>query len=317
MSTKAVTLSLNPSYHCNFRCSFCYLTEEQLSDRRRLSFEKLDQRLSEVPEIKYLDMYGGEIGLLKPEVFYNYKNVIRKYYDGEINIITNMSMIHNYFFDEDVYLSVSYDFNAREKNELVFQNMMFSPKPIAVLVLASPAVLQMNVDSMISQLNVCGSIESVEIKPYSINQANSYNITHRDFEEFVKKWIQSGVDKKFNFVNESKIIESIDGQYNAFSDDHVYITPDGNFGVLEFDINDKEYFLELKSFDEYIEWTQKEKNNLSPICQSCRYKGRCLTEHYRYVRDLENSCNGYKGLIEWYEVMENQTRDISSSKQRL
>jgi len=312
MSMKPITLSLNPSYHCNFRCDFCYLTEEQLADRRRISLEKLDQRMSEIPEIKYLDMYGGEIGLMRPEIFYDYKNVIRKYYDGEINIITNLSMLQDYFFDDDVYLSVSYDFDAREKSDIVFQNMMFSTKPIAVLVLASPNVLAMDVDSMIHQLNMIKSIESVEIKPYSTNQANAHNVTHNDFEEFVKKWITSKVRKKFDFINKLKLVESIDGYYNAFSDDHVYITPNGNFGVLEFDRNDNEYFLELDNYDEYIKWTEKEKLGLSPICQVCPYKGRCLTEHYRYVTDLTNGCNGYRGLIEWYEVMEGQTRDIPS-----
>jgi len=26
-----------------------------------------------------------------------------------------------------------------------------------------------------------------------------------------------------------------------------------------------------------------------------------LTEHYRYVKDLDNGCNGYRGLLEWQE----------------
>jgi hypothetical protein len=47
---------------------------------------------------------------------------------------------------------------------------------------------------------------------------------------------------------------------------------------------------------------EKEKQSLSPICQSCPFKGHCLTEHYRYVRDLTNSCNGYRGLLEYYEI---------------
>lgn len=315
MLMKPITLSLNPSYHCNFRCDFCYLTEEQLSNRRRMSLEKLNQRMSEIPEIKYLDMYGGEIGLMRPEIFYDYKKVIRKYYDGEINIITNLSMLQDYFFDDDVYLSVSYDFDAREKSDIVFQNMLSSPKPIAVLILASPKVLSMDVDSMIHQLNMIGSIDSVEIKPYSTNQANAYKVTHKEFEEFIKKWITSKVKKKFDFINKSKLIESINGHYNAFSDDHVYITPNGNFGVLEFDENDNEYFLELDSYEEFINWTEKEKIGLSPICQTCTYKGRCLTEHYRYVTDITYSCSGYKGLIEWYEDLEGAARNISPIKQ--
>jgi hypothetical protein len=94
----------------------------------------------------------------------------------------------------------------------------------------------------------------------------------------------------------------LEGKYNAFSSDHVYINPNGNFSVLEFDSNDNEYFLELNTFGEYIQWAKEEPiKNVSDICKVCTYYGKCLTEHYRYVHDLTNGCNGYKGLLEWQE----------------
>ena len=302
---KPITLSLNPTYKCNFRCDFCYLTPEQLADPKRISPERLDELMFQIPKIKYLDLYGGEIGVLTPKMFYEYKEVIRRHYDGEINIITNMSMIHDYFFDDDVYLSVSYDFEAREKSDKVFTNMMMSEVPIAVLILASPKVVNMDVDNMIHQLNMCSSIASVEIKPYSTNQANQYPVSHKRFEDFVINWIESPVKKNFDFINKMKIQESLMGTANAFSDDHVYITPNGKFAVLEFDKDDNEFFLELDSYDDYIKWSEAEKMGLSPICQACPWKGKCLTEHYRYVRDLDNSCNGYRGLLERYARVEN------------
>ena len=51
---------------------------------------------------------------------------------------------------------------------------------------------------------------------------------------------------------------------------------------------DNEYFMELSGFDDYIKWTYKEKkDNISDICRKCDYFGKCLTEHYRYVKDLD------------------------------
>ena len=294
-------VSINPSYFCNFRCDFCYLSIKQLGDQKQISFDKLDELLSQVPDIEHIDLYGGEVGAMKKSYFYGIKHVIRKYYSGEISINTNYSMMHPGFFDDDVYLSVSYDFEAREKSELVFNNMLMSTVPIAVLVLASPKVLEKDVSEMINILNMCSSITSVEIKPYSINQANAHDVTHKDFEDFVIKWLKLKDTMKFEFVNEDRIIESMKGRYNAFSDDHIYITPSGKFGVLEFDEEDKEFFLELDSWEQYIDWTNKEKEEMiSPICASCKYFGNCLTEHYRYVKDLNNSCNGYRGLLDWY-----------------
>ena len=305
-------VSVNPSYFCNFRCDFCYLTSKQLGDQKKISIERLDELLSQIPDIEHVDLYGGEIGAMKKNYFYDVKNTIKKYYDGKININTNYSMMHDGFFDDDVYLSVSSDFEAREKSDLVFQNMMMSTVPLAVLILASPQVLSMNVSKMIKLLNMCGAVKSVEIKPYSINQANAFTVTHLDFENFVIQWMELEDQMNFQFVNGDKIEESFNGLYNAFSDDHVYITPNGKFGVLEFDVHDREYFHELDSFQSYIEWTEKEKEEMiSPICTSCKYFGNCLTEHYRYVKDLDNGCNGYKGLLDWYEKMENSIPSLS------
>jgi sulfatase maturation enzyme AslB (radical SAM superfamily) len=311
-----ITVSINPSYFCNFRCNFCYLTSQQLGDQKKIPLHILDKKLKEISKVRiieWVDLYGGEIGALKKDYFYGLKDTIRKYYKDKINIITNYSMLHEGFFKDDFYLSVSYDFEAREKSDLVYNNMFQSTVPIAILILASEKVLNMNVDEMIHKLNLCSSIESVEIKPYSINQANNQPVTHKHFELFIKKWIESDVKKKFDFVNEGKIVNSLKKEYNAFSNNHVYITPNGNFGVLEFDKNDKEYFLELESFNDYLKWADNEPlKNISDICKSCKYYGHCLTEHYRYVKDLDNGCNGYKGLLDYYDKrMESQASVIS------
>ena len=295
-----MNVSINPTYFCNFRCDFCYLTTNQLSDQKKIEPSRLDELLFDIPKINHIDLYGGEIGAIKRPYYDEIKGVIRKHYSGKININTNFSMLDDRFFEDDITLAVSYDFEAREKSDLVFSNMLMSKKPIAVLILASHNVIAMNVDEMIQKLNLLSSVISVEIKPYSINQANQQDVSHRQFENFVIKWIESPIQKNFEFMNEINIYESLAKTYNAFSDDHIYITPNGNYGVLEFDKNDKEYFLELSNYSEYEEWAKKEKIGLSKICQSCKYVGHCLTEHYRYVKDLDNSCNGYKGLLDYY-----------------
>lgn len=308
-----MNISINPTYFCNFKCNFCYLTPEQLRDQKKIEPKQLDKLLGDIPEpIDHIDLYGGEIGALRRDYYDEIKAVIRKHYDGKININTNFSMLDDRFFEDDITLSVSYDFEAREKHELVFQNMMMSPKPIALLILASPRVISLNVDEMIQRLNLVKSVTSVEIKPYSINQANTLDLSHSDYENFVIKWLESPIQKNFEFINLYNIEDSYNKHYNAFSDDHVYITPNGKYGVLDFDKDDKEYFLELANWSNYQQWAYQEKVTLSDICNNCKYVGHCLTEHYRYVKDLDNSCNGYINLLEWYDArMEDQTKVIS------
>lgn len=305
ISAKFINISLNPTYLCNFRCEFCYLTPEQLADKKKIDLDRLIEMLHEIKgagyRINMLDLYGGEIGLLSDEYLEHMRKILMYAGAGDVNVITNLYKIHPYFLHPNVQLSVSFDFEARERHEQVLSNIIKIPKDIAILMLASPKLMEQDVEKMIRVFNGIKNIASVEIKPYSSNQANTLACTDKDFEEFVKKWITSKTQKEFTFVNEEKIRESLREDYSAYSDNHIYITPNGKFGVLEFDSNDNEFFLELDTFQEYLAWSEKEKLRVkaNPICGSCPYLGTCLTEHYRDVKSLENSCNGFKHLLDW------------------
>ena len=54
-------VSVNPTYFCNFRCDFCYLTPEELGNQKQISLNKLDELLSQVQNFEQIDLYGGEI----------------------------------------------------------------------------------------------------------------------------------------------------------------------------------------------------------------------------------------------------------------
>jgi hypothetical protein len=204
---------------------------------------------------------------------------------------------------------------VREQSDRVWNNMLKLDKKFSVLMLASDELIKKDVDEMIMFFNLIENMENLEIKPYSSNQSNTLNVTFKEYEEFIKKWIKSKIPKKFNFMNEFLLEDSLMGDKNSFSDDHIYITPDGDFAVLDFDLNDNEYFLKCETFQDYLNWCEIEKKrvNKNKFCSSCEYLGNCLSEHLRDVKNLENSCNGFKLLIDWYknERMENTTRIIS------
>jgi sulfatase maturation enzyme AslB (radical SAM superfamily) len=302
-------LSINPWYYCNFRCSFCYLTEQQLSDKKLLPLDKLEQRLNEiisVTKIDMVDLYGGEVGILPVEYVKSLKELLHAYGIYDINVITNLSMINEITTDPELYISVSYDFDAREKHELVFRNMTQLTRPFSVLMLASNKLMENDVPEMIETLNLLPNLQSVEIKPYSPNQANQDTVYYTQFEEIVKSFLQYP-NKRFKFVNEHLLQTVLDKSRSSFSDDHVYITPSGNYGVLEFDLNDNEFFLEYETLDQYFNWCEREKLRVkrNKYCGNCEYFGNCLSEHLREVKSLEHSCNGFKKLIDWYARLEN------------
>tara|TARA_Y100000590_G_scaffold415353_1_gene513060 strand:- start:65 stop:985 length:921 start_codon:yes stop_codon:yes gene_type:complete len=306
MNNNKITLSINPTYLCNFRCNFCYLTPEQLSDKNKLDLGKLKTLLDELKinsvEIKHVDLYGGEVALLGDDYLSELADTVHEFYKGKINVVTNLSKIIPFFKRNDVDLSVSYDFEARQGSDLVLSNMISVNKDLAVLMLASPELLRIDPELMIQTLNFIKNVKSVEIKPYSSNQANQLEFEYTDFEELVKNIIESPQEKKFEFINEKNIIACLDKESNSFSDDHLYITPEGKFSVLEFDKDGKEFFLELDSYQNYLDWCKEEKNKVqsNSFCKKCQYLGHCLTEHYKEVRSLDNSCNGFYNLLEWY-----------------
>lgn len=299
------SVSINPTYFCNFNCDFCYLSKEQLKDRKTATLGTIMKRLEEIDvPITHVDLYGGEIGLLPDEYLNKLIDDIKAEYGCSISIITNLSAIRDVFLRPDIDLSVSYDFNAREKEQTVFTNMLKLERKFSILTLASEKVISNDVSYMISALNSLTNLIAVEIKPFSSTTHRQQKVTDIEFEEFIKKWIDNPIEKNWQFINQDKIEECLDGNYNAFSDDHVYVTPSGRFAVLDFDILGNEKFTELSSFNEYRAWADREKDRgVSDICRSCKYFGGCLTEHYKWVGvdPKIDSCNGYFNLLEWYD----------------
>jgi hypothetical protein len=265
----------------------------------------LSEKLAEIishTNIDMVDIYGGEIGLLPESYWNNLISMLYSYGIDDINLITNLSMLNSITEDDRVHTSVSYDFEARESSDKVWRNMALLNKPFSILMLTSPLLIKEDVDYMVNMFNTLGNLISVEIKPYSANQANQLEVSYTEYEEFVKKWIENK-NKKFQLNNIHLLNTVLDGSRNSFSDDHVYITPSGNYGVLEFDLNENEFFKEYKTFKEYLQWCNLEKVRVSnnKFCSKCDYYGKCLSEHLRDVKNVKNSCNGFVNLIKWYE----------------
>ncbi|MBL7557230.1 MAG: radical SAM protein [Bdellovibrionaceae bacterium] len=306
---ESISLSINPSYYCNFRCDFCYLSEAQLSSSQRITPDELYSRLLEISmhrKISHIDLYGGEIGILPSSYLDQIKKIMRYFYQGPISVITNLKVINPFFASADVDLSVSWDYLARESHAEVYENMKKLGRPFHVLMLASRKLIDID-DSSLNvlweKLNGLPNLQSLEIKPYSKNPHHPQEVSFIQFENWVKKWVSQVNQFPFEFINLKKIEKSLSGNVSAWSDDHVYITPSGKLAVLEFDANHNEFFMPLNSMDEYFAWTdlEKRKINSNQYCSKCEYLGSCLSEHLQEVVTLSNSCNGFKNLLDWYK----------------
>lgn len=306
------TVSINPSYLCNFRCTFCYLTPEQLSNRLKIDLEILHDKLLEISTyrtITHIDLYGGELTAL-PENYVNaLLDCIEDVYGGTVSIITNLSRLPDWLYRPELDISVSWDYIEREQHKRVLGNMARFNKPFHVLMLATKQMIYWDSDILIDAVNICNTltnIRTVEIKPYSSNQANDHDVSFMDYEMFVQRWMLYSPKKSrsYEFVTENKIIDVLNGHGYSMSDDHIYITPEGQFAVLDFDAQNREFFSIKENFLEYIKWTQDEEYmiNMSKYCYACEFNKKCLSEHLRLVTTdpADTSCSGFKRLLKWY-----------------
>jgi organic radical activating enzyme len=299
-----MNISLAPSFYCNFRCSWCYLGEHELSNMQCIDLTVLQGVLDTIGNIEHVDIYGGEPSLL-PKHFVDNLLSLLKNYTQSINVISNFSAVPEWFHRSDITVSASYDWTMREKHDKVLTNIIGFSKPIPLLMLATDQLCLVDPVDIAEVLNSISTVGSLEIKPYSQNRFNSYEMDWTVFEEWIKKWLE--LDLNFELINRRLLEESVSKQYNAFSDNHLYIMPNGDMNVLDFDLNDREYFKLIPTMADYYKWVEQEREMIknNKFCKNCQWQGHCATEHYRNVKSLDKSCNGFKHLLDWYARLEN------------
>lgn len=302
-----IDISINPTYYCNFRCGFCYLTEKQLSSKQKLNPAILSimlQEISRTHQIRHVDLYGGEITVLPRSYQQELLSVIRSRTAATINLVTNLTVPESPLVqDPDVTVSVSYDQLSRQYHDRTITNMMALQRSFSVITLCSKDFLDnVDIDVYVDTMNMFGkSLSLVEIKPYSSNQANQHIVPYTRYEQFVIDLIEHP-RREFHLRNMDYMDQVIDGTHNAYSNDHVYITPNDKYAVLEFDLLGNEYFKELDRFEDYIKWADQEPARMDTgKCKDCKYRGKCLSEHLQHVESLDDSCNGFYNLLEYWE----------------
>lgn len=298
-----MVISLAPSFHCNFRCPWCYLSVDQLRDKSLLDLGLLNYRLKQVGYVEHVDIYGGEPATLPVDYAVDLLELLKQH-TNSINVISNFSVIPGWFYRDDISISASYDWTFRQYHEKVLNNIIGFSKPVPILMLATEELCKVDPKEIATVLNGINTIKSLEIKPYSTNQFNQHGMDWTVFEEWIKEWL--ALDLNFDFVNRDLLERSVKKMYNAYSDNHLYIGPDGGFSVLDFDLNDREYFRPMQDLEEYKKWILAERQMIqtNKFCSKCYWQGHCATEHYRKVTTINRSCNGFKNLLDWYARLE-------------
>jgi len=293
-------ISLSPSTYCNLRCGWCYLSKEELANSQLIDLKKLSMTLNYISsfyDIVHVDIYGGEPTLL-PVNFALELHELIKTYNCTTNVITNLTTLKHPLLYVCDSVGISYDFNLREFHSLVKENIKLFPRDKHILTLATNDLMSMSHEDIITQLSEL-SIDSWEIKPYSKSRNNQFDFDHDKYEQFVFDVHAS--DKPFMFINTDNILSSINFNNVSYSNNHIYITPNSEMCVLDFDENDCEFFRFVPNMLYYVHWCKKEYDKYSKhqLCKACDYQHRCISEHLLVTKELKR--NGFPNLIRMVE----------------
>jgi len=295
-------INLLPTTLCNFRCAYCYIGKDALGDPRTLDLKKLPKILDTFSPIDHIDCYGGEVTLLPDDYMLDLLSICSTYVSKPITVISNGYKTPWWLKLPSVWPTFSWDYMCREKWREVYMNMKNFDRPFSLLMVATASLMKRDVGEIIHALNALPNLQSVEIKPYSPNQFNKFKITNKEFEEFIKKFIGAGLSA--TFVNEDSIVRLLDGEVREkILDDGFFIFPDGKIGSFEQDENDFEKFVRYED-KEYLSRAYKARNakvKANPYCSKCEYLYGCISENFREVKNLDDSCDGFIDLIKWYE----------------
>lgn len=273
---KNISISINPTYKCNFNCDFCYLKD--LDKSNLLNLNTLKKQLKEL-SIKYIianiDIYGGQIFLLQDEYLKQLFNICFKYVQN-IYLVTNMSIKKDWIFrHKNIIISTSWDYIYRQQNQLILNNIKHYittyNKDISII-LTHPNLYSYK-KQIVNILNSTFKQDiNISLKPYYKTNNTDYNINFQNYQKFFL-YLYSNLNKNFNIlieINENLI-------------EHIFISPNNQIQTISYNSNNQEYFANIMT----------QQNSINCIC--CTKYNNCLKQH-KFLKTDYDCCGQYKLL---------------------
>lgn len=297
-------LSIQPTFLCNFNCSYCYLGNlRNCSDI--LDLRVLEQRIEEILnkyQIRNINLYGGEISLLKPSYLEELVDICSKI-GIKPTVITNLSNDWIVDFCEKGSLPLSISLNEerpyyKETLEKIKKLRNKGNKNLSVVVL--PSMLDKDYSDLMSFYEKLGlDVFFIQYHPsvHSCKSGVVYDININHFSNFLKGIISEKhrKDYEIKIINEDTLNNK---DYNPLMSGFLFITPFGQYSTVLYQdgIERYEYF---NSLEEWEECCKKEYREYFLKCNLCEYFGKCKAEHLEVMDKKE--CSGLYELQKWYE----------------
>lgn len=295
------TLSIQPSFECNYNCPYCYLGDLR-KNKTLLNLNTLKYRLIEILkgyEIRNITLYGGEISLLSKDYLKSLVDMC-KGVGTTPAIVSNLSNDWIIDFCEDNQLPLSISLNEerpyyKETLEKVRGLKNKHNKNLSIVVL--PSLLKKDHRELMEFYSSLGiDLFFIQYHP-SIHSKISYSIAVKEFSDFLRNMIAQSrtYDYGIKIINE-EILRNPD--YNPLMSGFLFITPEGKFSTVEYRSR-IEHYIDFDSLEEWKEYCKKEYREYYQKCNLCKYFGKCKAEHLEIMG--EENCSGLYDLQEWYE----------------
>ena len=325
-------LHVMPTYSCNTNCRYCYLgslkKEYKIINKIELNSAlfKVDKLIANGilrENITHIDIYGGDI--FEIPISYLKRSIIKPLLDRYQNATMNIVGIGNSKipfatdflmqdlideYGERVYWSVSYN-KERPNNKETLQTLsMLEYQPKDALVVLFPKNIK-DPKEYLTELNAL-HINHITFLQYFPSNKNPWYMT-LSYEEFnstmiklLHEYFSNRKDYNFEINNINDLNDVINGNYNVYTDEAIFINPSSQLGFIdykEFDGNIVEYFRSFDNLDDIAIFLNQERKLYEQSCKDCIRFNHCYPEHLnKYaLNNKKDNCCGRLSLINEYE----------------
>lgn len=298
MMYNKLIVSICPLFLCNNTCAYCYLGKLR-KHNNVLKLHILDSQMKLISSQHYIEainVFGGEITLLDKNYITNMQQCLSQYCQN-ITMTSNMYDISKLMSNK--MISTSYNF-CRSDFKHIQQTIVHNPEigfDLSIVVLDD--IIELSLDELFSRIpSNCNSIQFQKYSPSIYNDV-IYHITDEQYDTFlinaIHYYLQHRSKYHFQISNIKDILEAVNGKYNPLMNSNIFILPSGKFAVIRFD-NDREYFYEFSSLNEYETLCAHEQHEYFRKCCVCQFYGHCYTEHL----NLNKKCSGAYSVLKHF-----------------
>ena len=325
-------LHVMPTYSCNINCKYCYLGNLR-KEYKIINKIELNSALSKVDKlitngtlkenITHIAVYGGNIfeipiSYLKCSII---KPLLERYPEAPMGIVgigndempfaTDLLMrdlIDEY--GERVSWSISYN-KERPNNKETLQIMsMLQYQPKGALVVLFPKNIK-DPKKYLKELNALHVNYITFLQYFPSNRNPRYMaLSYKEFNSMMIKllheYFSNREDYNFRIDNIDDLNNVINGNYNVYTDEAIFINPNGQLGFIdykEFDGNIVEYLKTFDNLSDIADFLDQERKLYEQSCKDCIRYNHCYPEHLnKYaLGDKKDNCCGRLSLINEYE----------------